>query len=33
MIAREQFVDELTDSDQINACRRLFENFFRADSR
>jgi GMP synthase (glutamine-hydrolysing) len=31
--AREHFVDELTDPDQINACRRLFGNFFRADSR
>lgn len=28
--AREYFVDELTDSGHIEACRRLFENFFRA---
>ena len=27
--ARERFVDELTDPAQIEACRRLFENFFR----
>jgi GMP synthase-like glutamine amidotransferase len=28
--AREHFVDELTDPVQIEGCRRLFENFFRA---
>jgi GMP synthase (glutamine-hydrolysing) len=28
--AREHFIDELTDPAQIEGCRRLFENFFRA---
>lgn len=31
--ARERFVDELTDPAQIEGCRRLFENFFRAKRR
>jgi GMP synthase (glutamine-hydrolysing) len=30
--AREHFVDELVDPNQITACNRLFENFFRAKS-
>jgi len=31
--ARERFVDELTDPRQIAGCRRIFENFFRAERR
>jgi GMP synthase (glutamine-hydrolysing) len=31
--AREHYVDELTDPAHIDACRVLFENFFRAEAR